>query len=500
MFYNKEGKKINDDELRLIIRWAIILFFIFFFTWLAFVFFVPFGQKNIRTNFSEEYKGISRLNPPNFHSGFVYSIDADKYYHQMVSSPLSFDVNSVWTWNTADVRLRYSSLHRGNVLLGDVQDYDGISVDRPIVLEAALMQDLNWPQVKEGDFVLYQRTKKDSSITNWIRNYDGQLEIATLNFQSVDLHTTPLFADLLQERTIRIPAPIKGNHRLLAYTSDDELNLNFILENNNENFPRVTISNAENNTLLYNEVLLFDDKEEKDIPRKVNIDLIDVPINTPLTIDIGIDNDDVVSDFQIVSPYLLVSSEMKFASSEDDQRIELFTTDSHGVSLLAQDKDGLQEASVNGKPLKLDRKDFTFIKGGLLIDKIYDVSFYPSNIIAGTESFFALDERDFGLYKFLTTPRVENLQSLENIDAILSYREYKQPMFQENERTIEADFLVREDYIKKDVATFTIHAFFPGSTATMPIQIIDADVKLKKDSWFRNDFFKRFQRFTSSQL
>lgn len=465
------------------------LFFIAFVLYILFLFFSPSGSRSIQTNFSQAYGGISQLEPSTSATSFEQHPIFNTRYHKLLVSPLSFTVQSLWSWEKIHLQMRYFMPDPNtNVMLGHREKYPLLTIDRPFVVAAGLLDDSwEWPRVDGEGLVIYQKKKTFESVDDFFLGYRGKTNIALLNIFSQDIDAIPPLKGWLNERNISLPVKLQGSHTFRIYPVNGSLWLRLQLQHKGEQPPLLLIRTEETGDVLYRKKFLIPPQSSKDIV----VDLDDLPKNLPVEVFVSIDPLDIIEEFETVSSYMVVVSEAEIVESDEAPFI-FYTINTHGVSAMAHNKSALQDVVVDRHTLKVNRDNYNFIQGGLL-SSLLEIKLLRPGITIGSETVLTFTKDDLLRYQFIHLPRLEKLSSLDGIDFIVSAGEYIGPKEERGMHTVHAIFPVINDYKRFDESMFTIHAFYPGTSETSHIQIIDAKVTMKKNSWKFWELYNNFK-------
>lgn len=199
------------------------------------------------------------------------------YSEKILAEPVYFDLNlsQKFTAGKAEIIYKNDASAVCPTLLqigGQASPNDWEYAMKP--LENQNLDQLNWPQIREGDVVLYQRENKFNTVEEFLKNLPDTNNVAVYNYNLDYDYKIP---DYKPTTGLEINQTIRGRHNIYTYLDGEPLDFTFTVEDINRHVGEdlVEIIVYKKDQIVYDTTLpddgITDESGQSSAPRKIII-------------------------------------------------------------------------------------------------------------------------------------------------------------------------------------------------------------------------------------
>lgn len=202
--------------------------------WLLYKDFIVSGSLFAVYDFKTQSPFISVLRPQSRVSDIQNDM-AGRYFQKILGQPIYFDIRIPRRLDTADITLVYKNIDQPVFELGALVDKEFESYDlKPIenrTIEYLLRDKFRWDVLRDHEILFFQKSKKFSSIDDFLQNLPPQEKIATYNYTIPKDYKMKNF--IRKADGIAINKTLRGSHRLSVYIKNEPLDFEIWIQDVN---------------------------------------------------------------------------------------------------------------------------------------------------------------------------------------------------------------------------------------------------------------------------
>jgi hypothetical protein len=326
--------------------------------WFLYMGVVPSGKIQYDYDFTKNSGFISKISPAERAGEIVNGSQ------KIIGNPVYFSLYTPRTFDTAKVLLEYENQDVKLVEAGVLDDktvwrYDLRPVENVVLDQIGLV----WDTIREGNTVLFQKTKKFESISDFIKRPPEAGKIAVYNY---DLNVDDKIPGYKSgEKAAASIPPLQGSFEFYTYIKNENLSFDFTFKdlNQNKDADNVAVLLYYKNKIIGSWNMADDGDATDDGKTSANHDL---SITTPglpegvYKLEIKANNDIVTEKISTKQSKLSFMGKINI-SSDSGKNIKIFT-DSKKIGVLTTDTGSLQKIASGNTEFDINEtyKQFQF--------------------------------------------------------------------------------------------------------------------------------------------
>ena len=181
------------------------------------------GTLEIRKAVNKTSPYVSRLLPDE-RTGELYRDSEGVWREPVIADPTYFTLTAPRNFERVDLELVFDPEDIPVVEVGLLMNADSEQYHLKPVYHR-LLEELDWPQVREGDVVLYDRLGRYETLADFLVDPPPLSEIASYHYAFNRPYVLPGYVPSRQEQ--KIDVSLRGTHEFLTYIEDEELRFAF---------------------------------------------------------------------------------------------------------------------------------------------------------------------------------------------------------------------------------------------------------------------------------
>lgn len=345
--------------------------------WLLYKDFVVSGQLFASYDFKNPSPFISVLRPQSRVSEILHT-DTGDYFQTIKEEPVYFDIRMPRMLSTAEVSIVYKNFDQQIFEAGAMTDKDQWIFDlKPVennIMDYLFQDKLRWTLARDQDVVLFQRSKKFQSISDFLDNLPPNEKIATYNYAIPKDYIMKNY--VARPGGVVINKTLRGSHRMYAYIKNEPIDMEIWIQDVNrhegDDYASIEIINK-NSESIYSSFVKPDNDAGSSLKmsdvRKEHIAVNDVPEGL-YRIELTAPSDDIfIRRISANFSYLVfinkvyLGDTVGYSDGYIQERMEptLLYTNGKNISAITTHIEGLQSLLINTIVLNIDDTHKKFV-------------------------------------------------------------------------------------------------------------------------------------------